>query len=283
MYFFINQLCPENHYPYVVQPGDTLYLIAQRLEVSLPRILEANPGIDPYNIYPGLTICIPACPPEYTAYIIRAGDTLYAIARRFNVSIESILEANPSIEPNFLRIGQRICIPVCPPNHITYTVRAGDTLYIIGRRFNVSVESILEANPGLDPLNIYPGLRICIPGCPSNSIPYTIREGDTLYAISQRYNVSVESILEANPGLDPRNLYAGLRICIPLCPENGIAYTIRQGDTIYALSRRYNVSVESILEANPGLDPLNIYPGLRICIPVQSNNNTTSDTTRNEN
>ncbi|MBO1003015.1 LysM peptidoglycan-binding domain-containing protein [Pseudogracilibacillus auburnensis] len=103
--------CRENQYPYVIQPGDTLQFIANKLEVVLSRIIAANPGIDPYNLIIGQIICIPACPPNHIAYIIQQGDTLYRIAQDFNVTIASILEANPSVDPNYLRVAQRICIP----------------------------------------------------------------------------------------------------------------------------------------------------------------------------
>lgn len=110
--------CPEDHYPYVIQPGDTLQFIANRLEVLLSRILAANPGIDPYNLRIGQIICIPACPPNHKAYILQPGDTLYELARTFNVTIASILEANPSVDPQSLRVAQRICIPTaCAPTN----------------------------------------------------------------------------------------------------------------------------------------------------------------------
>lgn len=108
----MNRQCPRNHYPYVIQPRDTLYNIAQKLEVSLSSILESNPGINPNNLRIGQTICIPSCPPDHDPYIIRRGDTLTKIARMHNVTVESILRANPSIDPNYLRVGQRICIPI---------------------------------------------------------------------------------------------------------------------------------------------------------------------------
>ena len=110
MYNYYRQ-CSANHYPYTIQPGDTLYNISQRLEVSLERILAANPRINPYYLRVGQIICIPACLPNYTPRIIRPGDTLYKIAREYNVSVESILDANPGVDPNYLRVGQRLCIP----------------------------------------------------------------------------------------------------------------------------------------------------------------------------
>lgn len=118
MYYNFYRQCPENHYPYIIQRGDTLNSIAGRLEVSVSRIIAANPGINPYDLRIGQTICIPACPPNYSAVIIRPGDTLYKIAQAHQVSVASILEANPGVDPNYLRVGQRICIPsACPPNY----------------------------------------------------------------------------------------------------------------------------------------------------------------------
>ncbi|MCU9595819.1 LysM domain-containing protein [Caldibacillus thermolactis] len=109
MYFY--RQCPQGHYPYKIQPGDTLIHIALRLDKSVSEILSANPGIDPYNLRVGENICIPACPPNHRPIIIQPGDTLYQISQTYGVTIESILEANPSIDPNYLRVGQRICIP----------------------------------------------------------------------------------------------------------------------------------------------------------------------------
>ncbi|MBU5440053.1 LysM domain-containing protein [Tissierella sp. MSJ-40] len=164
--------------------------------------------------------------------------------------------------------------PPCP-NGFLYTIRAGDTLFALSQRFNVSVQAIINANPGIDPNNLQIGQVICIPRmapppCP-NGFLYTIRAGDTLFALSQRFNVSVQAIINANPGIDPNNLQIGQVICIPRmapppCP-NGFLYTIRAGDTLFALSQRFNVSVQAIINANPGIDPNNLQIGQVICIP----------------
>ncbi|MBU5438927.1 LysM domain-containing protein [Tissierella sp. MSJ-40] len=226
------------------------------------------------------------CPSGSFQYTIRAGDTLFALSQRFNVSVQAIMNVNPGIDPNRLQIGQIICIPsMAPPvpscpNGFLYTIRAGDTLFELSQRFNVSVQAIINANPGIDPNRLQIGQVICIPSmappvppCP-NGFLYTIRAGDTLFELSQRFNVSVQAIINANPGIDPNRLQIGQVICIPMvtfpvppCPS-GFLYTIRAGDTLFALSQRFNVSVQAIINANPGIDPNRLQIGQIICIPV---------------
>ncbi len=113
---------------------------------------------------------MPTCPGGQI-YVIQAGDTLYLIARRFNIPLNVLLMANPGINPYNLRIGQEICIPVpppvtCPNGTTRYTIVAGDTLYAIAARFSTTVEAILNANPGIDPYNLMIGQVICIPEAP---------------------------------------------------------------------------------------------------------------------
>lgn len=225
------------------------------------------------------------CSPGSFSYTIRPGDTFFILAQRFNTTVDAIRRLNPNVDPNNLQIGQRICIPGTAstqcPNGFFYTIRAGDTLYLLSQRFGVSVQAIINANPGINPNNLQIGQRICIPGalppplppCP-NGFYYTIVPGDTLFLLAQRFNVTVQAIMMANPGIDPNNLRVGQIICIPRpvtpvppCP-NGFYYSIRQGDTIFLLAQRFNVSVQAIINANPGIDPNNLRIGQLICIPT---------------
>src|SRR5699024_10924842 len=112
-----------------------------------------------------------------------------------------------------------------------------------------------------------------------NGFLYTIRQGDTFYKLSQRFGVSVDALMRANPGVDPQNLQVGQVICVPQdtqpmpptppkpsCP-NEFLYTVRQGDTFYKLSQQFGVSVDALMRANPGVDPQNLQVGQVICVP----------------
>ncbi|MBM7856022.1 LysM repeat protein, partial [Desulfohalotomaculum tongense] len=99
--------------------------------------------------------------------------------------------------------------PICPGGML-YTIKAGDTFYSIARRYDVSLDDLLAANPGIDPDNLRVGQVICIPGikpeeCPPGTFPYKIKAGDTYYKLAQKYNTTVEAIMNANPGVDPNN------------------------------------------------------------------------------
>lgn len=167
-----------------------------------------------------------ACPPNTFPYTVRPGDTYFSLARRFNTTVPALVSANPLTRPEALQVGQTICIPrqqvfpACPEGNF-HTIRPGDTLYSLARFYNVSLDDLLEANPGLDPDRLTVGQVICIPvaappvRCGAGTFVYTIRPGDTLFSLAQKYNTTTSAILGANPGLRPEALLAGQNICIP--------------------------------------------------------------------
>lgn len=162
-----------------------------------------------------------------------------------------------------------------------YTIRRDETLSEVAVRLGTSVERLLEINPGLDPLNIYPGLVICVRSaassgvrCPIGSVPYTVTEGDTFARIAMRFGTTVESIKNSNPDADPNNLQIGQRLCIaqpigdmPPCPQKNF-YVIRRGDTVGSIAAAFGISARELLTANPSLVPENLRIGKVICIPL---------------
>lgn len=223
--------------------------------------------------------------PGGTVYTIVAGDTLFALAQRFNTTVQAIINANPGIDPNSLQVGRMICIPVAPghgpcPGGFSYTIRAGDTFFSIARRFGTTVAALQAANPGVDPNRLQVGQQICVPApapgpgaCPGGFL-YTIRAGDTFFALASRFGVTVQALTSANPGVNPNNLRVGQQICIPApaptpspgtCP--GFIYIIQSGDTLFSLAQRFGTTVAAITAANPGINPNQLQVGQQVCIP----------------
>ncbi|NLN15289.1 MAG: LysM peptidoglycan-binding domain-containing protein, partial [Tissierellia bacterium] len=98
------------------------------------------------------------CPSGSFSYTIKAGDTLWQLARTYNTTVDAILAINPGINPNNLQVGQKICIPKdskpprrCPAGSFEYTIKQGDTLWQLARTYNTTVEAIMALNPGIDP------------------------------------------------------------------------------------------------------------------------------------
>ncbi len=127
----------------------------------------------------------PALPQHYictTIHTIQAGDTLYALSHKYNVTVSALMQANNIDNPYSLQIGQQICIPrqdVVSNNiecdGIMHTIVKGDTPYLLAKHYGVTLNSVLEANPKIDPHNLMIGSQLCIPGvepaAPEPSIP----------------------------------------------------------------------------------------------------------------
>jgi LysM repeat protein len=167
---------------------------------------------------------------RYVLHRLEAKETLYALSRKYGVGIDEIKKANTDINTSELKIGQVVRIP-SPEKNIntaitdkpksTHIVIAGETLYSIAKKYNVSVDEMKKNNPNAaNGLSI--GDELLIPGQPigetvkRNDTPvtsqnnpsattHTVATGETLYSISRKYNVSVDDLkawnTEASAGL----------------------------------------------------------------------------------
>lgn len=175
----------SNPSAYTVQWGDWLTKIANQLGVTTQALIAANPGINPNFITPGQVLNVPgagapapatttpspATPPAGpTTYTVQRGDWIYAIARKFSLSVAGLLAANPGINPNFVFPGQVLNIPggtpptdTTPPSSNTYTVQPGDTLFSIAVRNRTTVYALQIKNNLANPNFIYPGQILTLP------------------------------------------------------------------------------------------------------------------------
>jgi spore germination protein len=96
---------------HVIQSGDSLWAISQKYNISIQSIITANGLENAPRIIPGLALYIPEDKGIMRSYIVKAGDTVWRIAQRFQTSVNAILSANPGIRPEWLHIGQKLNIP----------------------------------------------------------------------------------------------------------------------------------------------------------------------------
>lgn len=145
-----------------------------------------------------------------TVYV-RAGDTLWAIAREYGTTVEAIARENRIVDPNRIFAGERlrITLPARGNGEEIYTVRRGDTPISIAGKFGVTL-SALEDRNGLERgETIYAGDKLSIPGARMSGEIYVVRPGDTLFYISRRTGVPIRTLVGINRIKDPDLIYAG--------------------------------------------------------------------------
>lgn len=181
-------------------------------------------------------------------YTVKKGDSLYSIARLYDVSVADLKIAN-KLTSNVLSIGQVLKIPdiVEKSDTSVYYVKKGDSLYGIAKSYGVSVEDIKKLN-NLSNNNLSIGQELLIPGLSSENVPsvkvYTVVKGDSLYKIVNLYGVSVDELKSANK-LSSSVLSIGQQLVIP-DSESSKTYVVKRGDTLYSIARDNNTTVDRL-------------------------------------
>lgn len=296
---------------YKLQQGETLAAVAERAGMSESFLREVNGIPKGRQVLPNSTLLIlsdagddisaddadarlrlsPQTTWRRVTYRVRPGDTLSTIARRWHITMKSIVTAN-RLRSDRLRAGQRLILTV--PNverapiqqasrstgsHKIHAVSSGETLSSIARRYDVSVSALRTTNR-ISGNVIRPGQRLRIPGTAGDDLPaaviYTVRQGDALSTIAQRFGTTVTKLKRANR-LTNNTLRVGQRLEIPdaeparakrevEAPKSEI-YVVRQGDTLSEIADRYGVGLSKLRAAN-GLRGNAIRIGQRLVIPA---------------
>lgn len=172
-----------------------------------------------YNTYLGINQVLPPdIDAGVTEYVVRSEDTLWLIAQRYNTTVDAIKRLNGLTSDN-LSIGQVLRIPTAASSggsYFEYTVRSGDTLWLLAQRYGTTVDAIKNLN-GLSGSNLSIGQVLKIPSAgtaPAPYFEYTVRSGDTLWTLAQRYGTTVDAIKRLN-GLTGNNLSIGQVLRIP--------------------------------------------------------------------
>ena len=312
---------------YKIRAGDTLSEIADRYGTTVETLQAVNGISSAHHIRIGQVIRIPdgssqasdsqASPavhagisttqPGIADYTVRDGDTAYAIAGRLDMNLQDLRALNPELDLSNLHPGQKIRVPATSsssgaaattqpsgPTMTEYSVRAGDNLSEIADRHGISVEQLLEQNPGLTPHQIHPGDVIRIPSAASSgdgeavvnswlrsvhTTSYTVRSGDLASLIADAHGISLNELQTHNSGVDLELIQPGQVLYVPvpaynmpaLDPAEAVGlltsdYVVQPGDTASGIAERYGFSLQALRQINP--TPLEtIYVGQTIRVP----------------
>jgi LysM repeat protein len=219
---------------HIVQVGESLYTIAKKYNLTVAELKQLNP-LASSNLRVGQELVITTAlsqgtaPPEATEHIVKSGDTLYSIAREYEVTVAHLLKLNHLTSHN-LKIGQRLKVrdrssenkPTTPEIHI---VERGDSLHTIAQHYGMSVTELMAINQ-LNMGTLAVGQKLKVINKPtlkpaeltnpqnSDYQEYTVEKGESLYAIARKFSLSINELKNFNQ-LNSDMLRVGQLLKIP--------------------------------------------------------------------
>jgi len=296
----------KDYYLHFVKKGETLYTIAHAYDISVNEIFRVNPesknGIQPGNI---LKIPVSVKPePDatksenkeegYFYHIVKKQETYYGIARKYGITIDELKKLNPQ-SGDYPREGETLKIPVKKTKTenneeswegitVQHTVEAGETLYGIAKKYNVTTGEIINANPGTTstltigevleiPNQVQPIVEdVKVKTGQSGDDRYTehiVLKGETLYQIAREYGVGIDSLKKHNPGLSS-DLNPGQTILVPKkgTTKSYIIHHPEKKEKLDEIAFLYDVNYEEISKINPDINR-KAKKGQQVRIPVE--------------
>ena len=182
----------QSYFLHTIEKGQSLYSIASMYGVSREEIVKLNPGSDE-KIYAGGVLRIPRpadARQKETFHTIEAGETLYRLTVKYNLSAKALCEANPGVRAEKLRIGQVISIPSVGEEHLSGT--------------SATVKPVEQTN----------GMRPAVK--PDYQDMHKVEKKETVYSISRAYGITAEELIAANPELNGKDtIKRGIFLRIP--------------------------------------------------------------------
>ncbi len=257
---------------YTVRVGDNLHEIAQAHDVALEKLLSYNGLASPTAIWVGQPILVPV-PVKPTQgpqnHRVSTGETLYSIARRYDVPLETLASHNQLTVLGILRAGQTLAIPraTSPVPEIRttgrtplrlaqtqHTVTLGESLSVIAQGYNVSVSDLMQVNGLADTSLIWVGQALRLPLQADGSEPVFTRTQPL-----------------ASTAVLPASQTPELPLLPPVVEPNtpGFVHIVKPGESLARLAKRFGLTVHEISNANrlPSRDLIRV--GQRLHIPTR--------------
>lgn len=263
----------EHFYYYKVGKNETVSAVARKVGVTEQDITHYNPsaakGISkdqllffPVNAFSSRTVAPVRVADEQVTHVVQNGETLYGIAKLFGITADELCAANPGTE-NGVTTGQVIVIPQKSGNFaqtasgqgtiIYHTIAQGESLYSVSKRYNTTIENLLELNPGIYPNRFIAGDVIKVMPNSAKTITvkkdvkqfylYTVKKGDTFESIAKANGISVKELNDANP--KTKKLKVGKPVYIP---RNGQITTTTMSSNVSAkeLEQTYHDKIDEV-------------------------------------
>ena len=205
--------------------------------------------------------------PGVYEYAVQRGDNLWTIARAFGVSSSMIADANDVRGDGLIRPGQTLYIPVQggrpPANGLTHSVRSGESLWTIAKRFGTSVADLRRWN-GLTESVIRPGQKLTVGSQPTRLVTanrrvtttddrgrptHQVRDGESLWSIARQYDVHIHQLRTWN-ALPSSLIKPGQQLYVSGAEEAVSIYTVVRGDTLYSIARKFGLDANDIAQQN---------------------------------
>jgi membrane-bound lytic murein transglycosylase D len=220
---------PDNPGIHTVRRGETLSSIAHKYRVRIRDLTAWNDLRSQHLIYAGqrLIVSLDHVPRErMVTHEVRKGETVSSIAKRYGVSVQSVLLANGLRSRDKIYPGQELRLgisgsTVSKEETVVHKVTRGETVTSIARKYGASTASVLRANGLTERDKIYPGQELKIgiaPGGASEGrlIVHQVKRGETITGIARKYGASTSTVLRANRLRSRDKIYPGQKIKVPL-------------------------------------------------------------------
>ena len=233
---------------YTVKSGDSLWSIANKYNTTVNELKSLN-NLSSNILQVGQVLVLPSSTNDDNSgntYTVKLGDSLWSIANKYNTTVNELKSLN-NLSSDVLQIGQILNIPsnsVSAGN--TYTVKSGDSLWSIANKYNTTVSNLKSLNNlSSDVLQIGQVLNV-----PSNSVSvgntYTVKSGDSLWNVANRYGISVAELKSLN-NLSSDVLQIGQVLNVP---SSNNVYIVKSGDSLWSIANRYGTSVSELKSLN---------------------------------